>query len=158
MYKFASSYGTSRRSDSKLTQKKMSWLHNVGNHSLAIIVDDTESVWDHAGNLILVEPYVYHVGGQDVNNAPGGGASRATKSRVEVSRPHPPPADPSAPPVDETHLYLLDVLRVGSSVCNLCAFVCPGLSASARRCCKVCMLLTSRSWMRQQLMLAPQNL
>ncbi len=122
----------------------MSWLHNVGNHSLAIIVDDTESVWDHAGNLILVEPYVYHVGGRDVNNAPGGGASRATKSRVEVSRPHPPPTDPSAPPVDETHLYLLDVLRVGNRFCNRvavlsCAQVCRALLAGAARC--ACVLL-----------------
>ena len=118
----------SSRSDSDLKQKKMQWLHNVGGNSMALIVDDSEHVWEHAGNLIVVEPYVYHYGSPDVNNAPGGGAlppsnggsgkassALSTKMRSEVAREVIAPLGPDGKPVtcaEEGHHYLLDVLRV----------------------------------------------
>lgn len=76
---------------------------------MAIIVDDSESVWEHVGNLVIIgpppvhtfaprlhhglfllplllaEPYVFHAGQPDVNNGPGGApltGGKHTKSEV----------------------------------------------------------------------------
>lgn len=100
------------RCDTKLkNQKETAWLHrSLTDHSMVLILDDTEAVWPGANNLILIERYVFWSQEQGhATNAPG-------QSHTTVEVESPPAADaaaaaasPSITVSEEAHAYLDDM-------------------------------------------------
>lgn len=61
-------------SDRNMRHKQVAWLHNaLLDDSMVLVIDDTETVWKGADNLMIIEPY-HFVGFRrlaEVNNASG---------------------------------------------------------------------------------------
>lgn len=103
----ASASAPSGGGGSPATTKAHSWLHrSLGDHSMVLIVDDTEAVWPGARNLVLIEPYIFwRVGpGFEANNAAGAsplaivGGQHAPSSVVASLLPPTAPAAAAATP------------------------------------------------------------
>ena len=120
------------RTDSGKLSKQTSWLHgSLLDDSMVLVLDDTEAVWRGSPVLLLVDPYHYFQGTQEVNNAagasvalPGAEAAPALQEAAAMDPiPHPHG-------VEEGRPHLLDALKVFNTV-HRAFFSCYGVDLPA---------------------------